>query len=111
MKLFVFASFRPPVHPYVRVENNTIYTRPIGLHLCATDLKIFCLYSEKKRVMTGLCICTLDKHLCFSHTLELMDIGRRDIYFFKIPYRTLIYKFVNLVVCTSCPETINAFIY
>ena len=69
LKLFVFASFRLPVHPYVRVET----WRLISLHHYTPDLKIFCLYSEKTRVLTNLHRCTFDLDISFSRMLAILE--------------------------------------
>ena len=84
--------------------------------------------------MAGLRGCTFDKHLCLFFYIRLKLWAQEgELYFLKvksmqrsgtetirtqlqpskikIPYCALIYKFVNLVVCTSCPEPINSFIY
>ena len=62
-------SFRLPVHPYVRVET----WRLISLHHYTPDLKIFCLYSEKTRVLTNLRRCTFDLDISFSRMLAILE--------------------------------------
>ena len=63
----MFASFHPPVHPKTRDR------RLISLYRCTPDLKIFCLYSQKTRVLTSLRRNHLIWIICFSHTLELCE--------------------------------------
>ena len=114
-------SFHLPVHPYVR--------RLISLHHCTPDLKIFCLYSEKTRVLTSLRRCTFDLDICFSPMLAILhqEIScqkkeeKNAMVFLaislisKISYHAL--ARLPLLACqsgcshTSCREPIKSFIY